>query len=38
MAIIEFVDRDLEAKRVDRKKAKSEDKKNQNLKLEQKTA
>ena len=38
MAIIEFVDRNLEAKRVDRKKAKSEDKKNQNLKLEQKTA
>ena len=38
MAIIEFVDRDLEAKRVDRKKTKSEDKKNQNLKLEQKTA
>ena len=38
MAIIEFVDRDLEAKRVDRKKTKSEDKKNQNQKPEQKTA
>ena len=38
MAIIEFVDRDLEAKRVDRKKTKSEDKKNQNQTPEQKTA
>ena len=38
MAIIEFVDRDLEAKRVDRKKTKSEDKKNQNQTSEQKTA
>ena len=31
MAIIEFVDRDLEAKRVDRKKIKSEDKNKEEL-------
>ena len=38
MAIIEFVDRDLEAKRVDRKKIKSEEKINPNQTPEQKTA
>tara|TARA_B100002051_G_scaffold266733_1_gene294244 strand:+ start:110 stop:550 length:441 start_codon:yes stop_codon:yes gene_type:complete len=37
MAIIEFVDRDLEAKRVDKKKNKTEDK-NKEPKIEQKTA
>ena len=37
MAIIEFVDRDLEAKRVDRKKSKKEDK-NKETVPEQKTA
>ena len=38
MAIIEFVDRDLEAKRVDRKKIKSEDKNLQDQAPAQKTA
>ena len=38
MAIIEFVDRDIEAKRVDRKKIKSEEKINPNQTPEQKTA
>ena len=37
MAIIEFVDRDLEAKRVDKKKKKTENK-NKEPKIEQKTA
>ena len=38
MAIIEFVDRDLEAKRVDRKKVKSEDKNKEQVTPAQKTA
>ena len=38
MAIIEFVDRDVEAKRVDRKKIKSEDKNIQDQAPAQKTA
>lgn len=37
MAIIEFVDRDVEAKRVDRKKSKSEEK-NKSQSIQQKTA